>query len=57
MLTMLRLWRRPGTAAGRTMDEDIAEITRRFAIDPGALRRVVEQAGIPPSGQPEPSAG
>jgi hypothetical protein len=39
------------------MDEDIAEITRRFAIDPGALRRVVEQTGITPSGQSEPSAG
>jgi hypothetical protein len=38
VLTLLHLCRRPGTAPGRTAEENIAEIARRFAIDPAALR-------------------
>jgi hypothetical protein len=57
VLTVLRLCRRPGTAPGRTAEEDIAEIADRFALDPTALRRVVDAASSPPPGPPKPSAG
>jgi hypothetical protein len=58
VLAILRLCRRPGTAAGRTMDEDIAEIADRFALDPAALARVADAAGNPPPGPPgDPGAG
>jgi hypothetical protein len=44
VLTALRLCRRPGEAApARTAGEDVATIARRFGLDAGALRRVVEE--------------
>jgi hypothetical protein len=58
VLTVLRLCRRPGTAPGRSAEEDIAEIARRFALDPGALRRVIDEAGSSlPTGPQNQSTG
>jgi hypothetical protein len=43
VLTSLRLCRKPGAAEpDRSAEQDIADICRRFGIDPAALRRVVE---------------
>jgi len=43
VLTQLRPCRRPGEAApARTRGEDVVAIARRFGLDAGALRRVVE---------------
>jgi hypothetical protein len=47
-LASVRLCRRPGASADRSADEDLADITRAFGIDPEALRRVLDEA--PPTG-------
>jgi hypothetical protein len=43
-LASVRLCRRPGAAAERRADDDVADITRAFGIDPEALRRVLDEA-------------
>jgi hypothetical protein len=57
VLTVPRLCRRPGTAPGRMVDEDTAEIARRFALDLAALRRVADEAACPPADPPKPLTG
>jgi hypothetical protein len=44
VVAVLRLCRRPGTAPGRSLAEDVAEVARRFAVDPVALRRILSEA-------------
>jgi hypothetical protein len=52
VVVALRLCRRPGTdehdanaQPGRTLEGDIEEIARRFAVNPAALARIVEETG------------
>jgi hypothetical protein len=41
VIVALRLCRRPGVSEQWTAEEDIAEIAKRFAVDPTALARIV----------------
>ncbi len=46
VLVLLRLCRRPGTGEpGRTLQGDVEEIARRFAVEPAVLARIVKEAG------------
>jgi hypothetical protein len=45
VLVLLRLCRRPGTDdSPRSLQGDIEEIARRFAVDPAALKRILSDA-------------
>jgi hypothetical protein len=44
VVAVLRLCRRPGTAPGQSLAEDVAEVARRFAVDPAVLRRILSEA-------------
>ncbi|HEX5269401.1 MAG TPA: hypothetical protein VFW33_02890 [Gemmataceae bacterium] len=50
VLPSLRLCRMPGVAPERVRERDVADICRRFGIDPHLLTRVLDDANRPPDG-------